>query len=526
MMAEATAYLKAFEGAENVCKNLSPTLLIEKAILRGEGMLTANGAFAARTGKYTGRSPEDKYIVGSEATNPEIDWSKVNKPFDWEKFEPLFRRVLVHLADRDLFVVDGYAGASPSYRLPVRVITEMAWHNLFARTVLIRPTPEELADFEPAFTIVDVSRFHAVPDVDGTRSETFIILDFESRICLIGGTEYAGEIKKAVFTILNYLLPVRGVLPMHCSTNQGAAGDVALFFGLSGTGKTTLSSDPDRQLIGDDEHGWSDDGVFNFEGGSYAKCIRLSREGEPQIWSAIRYGTVLENVVVDPVTREPDFDNADLTENTRAAYPIDYIPGAIESGQGAHPNTLFFLTADAFGVLPPVSRLSTEQAMYHFLSGYTSKLAGTERGVTLPEATFSTCFGAPFMPLPPTVYAELLGHRLEKHDAKCFLINTGWTGGPYGTGHRMDLGATRRILHAALNGDLDHVEYVTDPVFGLHVPLTCPGVRSEILQPRNTWADRTAYDAAAARLAVRFIDNFHKFDKVSQAVRNAGPQIK
>ncbi|MGO8671734.1 MAG: phosphoenolpyruvate carboxykinase (ATP) [Capsulimonadaceae bacterium] len=522
-MPDSATYLRTLLQSGNVHHNLPASALIEEAIRRGEGILSDTGAFVVRTGKYTGRSPDDKFIVGSPETDPDIDWGKVNRPFDPNRFEPLFGRVLAHLAGRDLFVFDGYGGADPDYRLPVRVVTEAAWHNLFARQLLIRPTSEEMAGFEPEFTIINAGKFQGVPEIDGTKSETFILLDLKRKIVLIGGTEYAGEIKKSVFTILNYLLPNRNVFPMHCSANTGATGDVALFFGLSGTGKTTLSADPQRCLIGDDEHGWSDTGVFNFEGGCYAKCIRLSRDGEPQIWSAIHYGTVLENVVINSSTRQADFDNASLTENTRAAYPIDFIPGAILSGTGRHPRTVFFLTADVFGVLPPIARLTADQAMYHFLSGYTSRLAGTERGITTPTTAFSTCFGAPFMPLAPVRYARMLGQRLAQHDATCFLVNTGWTGGPYGVGHRMDLATTRHILSAALRGDLNDVEYTRDSIFGLHVPVSCPEVPAHILQARNTWENGDAYDETATQLASKFVENFKQFSGVDDAIRDAGP---
>jgi phosphoenolpyruvate carboxykinase (ATP) len=503
--------------------NLSIPELIEHALMRGEGMIASNGAFVVRTGKYTGRSPEDKFIDRSVETDHDVDWGKVNKPFEPAMFDRLFARMLAYLGDRDIYVFDGFAGADPAYRLPVRVITEKAWHSLFINRVLIRPSRDEPASALSPFTIIDAAGFAAVPEIDGTRSETFIILDFEKRIGLIGGTEYAGEIKKCVFTVLNYLLPHQDVLPMHCSANVGKEGDTALFFGLSGTGKTTLSADPERNLIGDDEHAWSDHGVFNFEGGCYAKCIRLSPYTEPEIWSAIRYGAVLENVVLDPKTREPDYNDASLTENTRAAYPLDHIPGVVIPSIGGHPKTIIFLTADAFGVLPPVARLTTEQAMYYFLSGYTSKLAGTERGVTTPQPTFSACFGAPFMPLSPVRYAALLGQKLEQHDVRCYLLNTGWTGGAYGTGRRMDLNVTRALLANALGGGLDEVPYVTDQTFGLRIPTHCPGVDASLLQPRQTWPDPVEYDLAAAQLAAQFIDNFKRFGSVPDSVRFAGP---
>lgn len=516
--------LLSFQGCR-LYSNLPVAALVEEAIRRGEGVLADNGALAVDTGKYTGRSPGDKFIDDDAETDREVDWGAVNQPFQTEQFNHLLARVMAYFQGRDLFVFDGFAGADPQYRLPIRVVTEMAWHNLFARQLFLRPTPEELAVHQPAFTIIDAGRFLADPELDGTKTETFIILDFEKKVALIGGTEYAGEIKKSVFTILNYLLPHQNVFPMHCSANQGPQGDVALFFGLSGTGKTTLSADPERRLIGDDEHGWSDKGVFNFEGGCYAKCIHLSRAGEPEIYGAIRYGAVLENVALDSSTRQPLYDDASHTENTRAAYPLDFIPNALVPSHAGHPQTILFLTADAFGVLPPLARLTKEQAMYHFLSGYTSKLAGTERGVKAPEATFSTCFGAPFMPLPPTRYAEMLGERLERHGAACYLVNTGWSGGAYGTGTRMDLNATRAMVRAALSGALKDIAFAPDPAFGLLVPETCPGVPTDILLPRKTWANPAEYDAAARRLAERFAANFERFAEAVPHLISAGPKI-
>ncbi len=506
----------------------SVSQLIETALDRGEGRLADTGAFTVATGKYTGRSPGDKFIVEDDLTRGEIAWGKVNQPFSPDAFDRLYDRVEQYLSElpNPPSVFDGYGGADPRTRLKVRVVTEYAWHSLFAKQLLIRP--EETGDEfvgEPDFTIIDAANFKAVPERDGTKSETFIIVNFTRRIVLIGGTEYAGEIKKSVFTLLNFLLPVNhGVFPMHCSANIGrGAGDVALFFGLSGTGKTTLSADPSRDLIGDDEHGWSDEGVFNFEGGCYAKCIHLSQSGEPQIWDAIKYGTVLENVVLNEAGHA-DYDDASLTENTRAAYPLDYIPGAVIPSVGVHPSTVIFLTADAFGVLPPISRLTEEQAMYHFLSGYTSKLAGTERGVTEPQTTFSTCFGAPFLPLAPERYARMLGERLTRHASACYLVNTGWSGGPYGVGQRMKLSLTRAMISAALSGELKDAPTTPDPVFGLHVPLACPGVEdASLLQPRNTWADKEAYDRQAADLAQRFAENFKRFADVPEEIRAAGP---
>ena len=523
-MAELKADALGFTHIGTVHNNLSVSQLIEAAIRRGEGEIASNGAFAVRTGKYTGRSPGDKFVVDNEASHNQVGWGAVNQPFDPATFDKLLGRAEAYLQAKELFVFDAYAGADPAFRLCVRVITETAWQSLFAHQLFIRPTADELATFEPDFTIINAGKFQAKPSRDGTKTETGIMLDFERKIGLIVGTEYAGEIKKSVFTILNFLLPQQHVFPMHCSANVAAEGRVALFFGLSGTGKTTLSADPERRLIGDDEHGWSDNGVFNFEGGCYAKCIKLSEKTEPQIWSAIRYGSVLENVVLDPATRIPDYDAATYTENTRVAYPIDFIPGAVIPSIGGHPSTVVFLTADAFGVLPPISRLTPEQAMYHFLSGYTSKLAGTERGVTTPQTTFSTCFGAPFMPLPPSRYAALLGEKLAKHGATCYLVNTGWSGGPYGIGKRMNLDLTRHMVGAAVSGLLDEVETDIDPIFGLHIPRSCPGVPSEVLRPRETWADPAAYDAQAKDLAARFVENFKKYEPVPEAVKAGGPR--
>ncbi|MCH8030860.1 MAG: phosphoenolpyruvate carboxykinase (ATP), partial [Bacteroidetes bacterium] len=443
-----------------------------------------------------------------------------------EKFDGVLERMLGYLQDRDIFVRDCWAGADESYRLPVRVITESAWHNMFARNMFIQPTAQELESFEPAFTVIQVPGFHAVPESDGTNSEVCVLASFARRLVLIGGTSYAGEIKKSVFSILNYLLPAQGVLPMHASANVGPDGDSAIFFGLSGTGKTTLSADPERVLVGDDEHGWSDDGVFNFEGGCYAKAIKLSPEGEPEIYNTTKqFGTLVENVVLNE-DRSIDFDDATITQNTRISYPIWMIPNASETGMGGHPKTVVFLTADAFGVLPPISKLTPEQAMYHFLSGYTAKVAGTERGVTEPIATFSACFGEPFMVLPPTRYADMLGEKIRTHGAQVFLVNTGWTGGPYGTGSRMKLAYTRRMVNAALNGELDDVEMITDPFFGLAIPVEIEGVPTEVLNPRSTWDSPDAYDAKARELAGMFADNFEKYaEVVGDAVSNVGPLI-
>jgi phosphoenolpyruvate carboxykinase (ATP) len=504
--------------------NLSVSQLIEMALERKEGTLASTGAFQAYTGKYTGRSPKDKFIVNEPSVTNDIDWGAVNQPISEQQFERLYQKAQDYMAGKELFVFDGFGGADLAYRLPIRVINEYAWHNLFVRQLFVRPTQEELTTHKAEFTVIALPGLKADPAVDGTKSETFICVSFEKKIVLIGGTEYAGEMKKSIFSILNYLLPGQGVLPMHCSANVGKEGDVALFFGLSGTGKTTLSADPNRNLIGDDEHGWTDHGVFNFEGGCYAKCIGLSEEKEPQIWQAIRFGSVLENVVLDPDSRIADYNDVKITENTRAAYPIDYISNAVIPGVSGHPNVVIFLTADAFGVLPPISKLTKEQAMYHFLSGFTSKLAGTERGVTEPEATFSTCFGAPFLPLRPIVYAQMLGEKIEKHQAKVYLVNTGWIGGSYGVGKRVNLSYTRAMVTAALNGSIEQAKFTADPVFGVLRPDTVEGVPSEVLTPRNTWQDKEAYDSKARDLAGRFIENFKKFADVGEDIKKAGPK--
>ena len=505
--------------------NLSVAQLVEAAVERGEAILTNSGALQAETGKYTGRSPKDKFIVDEKSVRDKIAWGNVNRPIEAARFDKLYQDVMEYLNGKELFVFDGFAGADPAYRMPIRIVNEYAWHNLFVHQLFVRPSEEELAKHKAEFTVIAAPGFEADPAVHGTNSETFIIVSFEKKVVLIGGTQYAGEMKKSIFSIMNYILPENNVLSMHCSSNVGDNGTVALFFGLSGTGKTTLSADPTRRLIGDDEHGWSDQGVFNVEGGCYAKCINLSAEKEPQIWNAIKFGTVLENVVVDPQSRATDFDDASLTENTRAAYPVDYIPGAMIPGVAGHPDTIIFLTADAFGVLPPISKLTKEQAMYHFLSGYTSKLAGTERGVTEPESTFSTCFGSPFLPLQPAVYAEMLGEKITKHKANVYLVNTGWSGGPYGVGKRMNLKYTRAMVTAAINGELESVGYTADPIFGLGVPNEVPGVPSEVLQPRNTWTNKQEYDQKAKELAESFIANFDKFSGLSKEITEAGPKV-
>ncbi len=524
LMSKAALTQYGLTNLGNVYWNLPAPLLIEHALARKEGVLAANGAFTAVTGVYTGRSPKDKFIVSHRESSQKIWWGDINHPVSSENFETLRLSLAAYLQERDVYVLDAAVGADPEYRMPVQVITELAWHNLFARQLFLRSTPTDAQSKLPGFTVICVPNFKTNPAIHGTRSEAAVILDFEQRLVLIAGTHYAGEIKKSIFTVLNFLLPAQDVLPMHCSANVGAQNDVTLFFGLSGTGKTSLSTDPQRPLIGDDEHGWGENGVFNFEGGCYAKCIHLSRKYEPHIWNAIRFGAVYENVVLKEGSREPDYDDGSLTENTRAAYPIDFIDDVIESGMGGHPNVIIFLSADSFGVLPPISKLTTEQAMYYFLSGYTSKLAGTERGVTTPQATFSSCFGAEFLPLSPIEYANLLRDRIEKHQARCYLINTGWTGGPYGVGERININYTRSMVRAAISGALEQVETVTDAVFGLHVPVSCPDVPEAMLIPRNTWADKDAYDQQSVDLAARFKKNFAKFELSSDEVRNAGPR--
>jgi len=497
-------------SAKNVYRNLTVPELIEHAIRNGEARLAANGALVSETGKYTGRTPKDKCVVREPSTEADMWWDN-NAEISEQDFDRLYTKATATLPSKSLYVVDTIAGADPEFQVRCRFVVEKAWHALFIRQLLIRPTVEQLATFEPDWIVLDLSTESCVPEVDGTRGDALIALNFAARRVLILGTQYAGEMKKSVFTIMNLLLPKRGVLSMHCSANIGGDDSVALFFGLSGTGKTTLSADPSRRLIGDDEHGWTDRGVFNIEGGCYAKCIKLSQEGEPQIWNAIRFGSVLENVVLR-ADRTPDFDDASITENTRCAYPVDFIDGAVIPSVGGHPTNIFFLTCDAFGVLPPISRLSPEQAMYHFLNGYTAKVAGTEAGVTEPSATFSTCFGAPFLPLRPKVYADMLGEKIARHGSKVWLVNTGWSGGPFGVGSRIRLAYTRAMLRAALHGALDSVPTQKDPVFGLEVPISCPDVPSEILSPRNTWSDGAAYDAKARELFTMFEDNFKRYE--------------
>ncbi|MCH7632801.1 MAG: phosphoenolpyruvate carboxykinase (ATP) [Planctomycetes bacterium] len=505
--------------------NLPAPQLYEHAIRNGEAKLAANGAMVCTTGPHTGRSPNDKFLVDEETTTKDIWWGKFNRSITPAQFDQLHQRVVKHYQTKDLYVRDMFAGADESSRLSIRVITETAWHNLFASQLFIRPQPGSTGDYRPEFTILNAPTCHADPATDGTNSEAFIVISFQKKLVLIGGTAYAGEIKKSVFTIMNYLLPKAGVLSMHCSANIGTDGDTALFFGLSGTGKTTLSADPNRRLIGDDEHGWGADGVFNIEGGCYAKCIHLTEEAEPQIFNAIRFGAVLENVVMDESTRNLDYESSELTENTRAAYPLEHIDNALIPSVAANPKNVVFLTCDAFGVLPPISKLTPDQAMYHFLSGYTAKVAGTEKGVTEPTATFSACFGAPFLPLPPETYATMLGQRLAAHKADCWLVNTGWTGGGYGVGKRMNLAQTRAMVNAALSGKLSDVAFVEDPIFSLFVPQSCPQVPSEVLSPRGTWRDGGAYDAKARHLAELFMANFKTFENASSNVVAAGPRI-
>ncbi|AWK47274.1 phosphoenolpyruvate carboxykinase (ATP) [Bacillus velezensis] len=525
-LVDLTADLQVLLASPNVHHNLSAPKLTEKVISRNEGTLTSTGAVRATTGAYTGRSPKDKFIVREQSTENQIDWGAVNQPISEEAFEKLYAKVVSYLKQRDeLFVFEGFAGADEKYRLPITVVNEFAWHNLFARQLFIRPETDERDTQAQPFTILSAPHFKADPETDGTHSETFIIVSFEKRVILIGGTEYAGEMKKSIFSIMNFLLPQQDILPMHCSANVGEKGDVALFFGLSGTGKTTLSADADRKLIGDDEHGWSDSGVFNIEGGCYAKCINLSEEKEPQIFRAIRFGSVLENVVLDEKTGEADYDNSFYTENTRAAYPIEMIGNIVQPSIAGHPQAIVFLTADAFGVLPPISKLTKEQAMYHFLSGYTSKLAGTERGVTSPQTTFSTCFGSPFLPLPAHVYAEMLGHKIDEHGVQVFLVNTGWTGGGYGVGERMKLSYTRAMVKAAIEGRLNQTDMTADSIFGLRSPVHVPGVPDEVLQPENTWSDKQAYNEKALFLANEFKENFKKFSHADSIAKAGGPLV-
>ncbi|MBF0842609.1 phosphoenolpyruvate carboxykinase (ATP) [Mammaliicoccus lentus] len=508
---------------ETTLKQLSRSELYKHILESGEGVLTESGAIRMETGKYTGRSPKDKFIVEEEDTEQDIDWGSINQPISEHSFLNLYDQVIDYLNQKSqLYVFNGYAGADESTRLDLRVINELPWHNLFAQNMFIRPeTKEEALNINPNFTIISAPGFKADPEKDGTNSETFIITSFKHRVILIGGTEYAGEMKKGIFSVMNYLLPKKGIMSMHCSANVGYNNDVALFFGLSGTGKTTLSADPNRKLIGDDEHGWNENGVFNIEGGCYAKTVSLSQEKEPQIYDAIRYGTVLENVGVQK-DGTVDYDDTTLTENTRAAYPIDFIDNIVQPSIAGHPNTIIFLTADAFGVLPPISKLDKSQAMYHFLSGFTSKLAGTERGVTSPQPVFSTCFGSPFLPLHATEYAELLGKLIDEHGVDVYLVNTGWTGGEYGVGSRMELKYTRSMIRRAISGEIKNSEFIQDEIFGLNIPKHVAGVPSEILYPRNTWVSQEAYDEKAKQLAKDFKENFSKFGEASEHIQEEG----
>lgn len=507
-----------------VYRNLSPAVLTEKALARGEGKLSETGALVTYTGKYTGRSPDDKFIVDVPSVHDDIEWGKVNVPITEEKFNAIYNKMMAYLQGREIFIFDGFAGANPHYATSFRVVTEQAAQNLFIHQLLLRPTEEQLKTFKQDYTLIAAPGFKCIPEVDGVNSEAAILVNYEKRMVIVAGSAYAGEIKKSVFSVMNYLMPKKGVFPMHCSANIGHDGDSALFFGLSGTGKTTLSADPNRKLIGDDEHGWCDEGVFNFEGGCYAKCINLSKENEPQIWDAIKFGSLVENVVMDEETRMLDFDDGSVTENTRAGYPVEYIPNCVIPGVGGQPKTVIFLTADAFGVLPPVSKLDNDQAMYHFVSGYTSKLAGTERGIKEPQTTFSTCFGAPFLPLPASRYAEMLGECINKYKSNVYLVNTGWSGGPAGEVPRMSIKVTRAIVTAALNGELAKSEFKLDPIFNVLVPTSCPGVPAEVLNPREAWKDKAAYDAKAKDLAARFVKNFQKYKNMPAHIVEAGPK--
>lgn len=518
------------EGASKVYWNLPAARIYEHVARNREGLISLDGPLVTMTGRHTGRSPNDRFLVRDATSEHDVWWGKVNRPITPEQYHDLKRQLLAYFSGREIYVFDGHAGADVAHRLSVRVVTEFAWHSLFAQNMFRRESdPEILRNFEPEFTVLSAPGFHADPETSGLASSTFIILNLSERCVLIGGTSYAGEIKKSIFTVMNHRLPEQGVLPMHCSANYGAdASEVCLFFGLSGTGKTTLSADPDRTLIGDDEHGWSDQGVFNMEGGCYAKVIRLSPTGEPDIYATTRrFGTILENVVIDPETRRIDLDDSSLTENTRSSYPIDQISNADLDGRGGHPRNVIFLTCDAFGVLPPIAKLDRAQALYHFLSGYTAKVAGTEKGVTEPTATFSTCFGAPFMPRHPSVYAEMLGEKLDKHGVRVWMINTGWTGGPHGIGGRIPLDLTRRLVGAALSGELDEVDSAADSIFGISVPTQITGVPNTILRPRDTWRDPSIYDAKAAELAEMFQNNFRQFaDRVGAEVLKAGPVVR
>ena len=507
-----------------VYRNLTPAKLVEKALCRGEGKLSATGALCVTTGKYTGRSPDDKFIVDSKGVHDDIAWGKVNVPTTQEVFDALYEKMVAYLQNREIFIFDGYAGADPKYTKAFRIVNELASQNLFIHQLLLRPTEEQLKSYVPDFTIIAAPGFKCVPERDHTHSEAAIMIDYEKKLVLIAGSQYSGEIKKSVFSVMNYLKPKQGVVPMHCSANIGEKCNTAIFFGLSGTGKTTLSADPDRKLIGDDEHGWADDSVFNFEGGCYAKCIDLTEEREPEIYRAIKFGSLVENVIIDEETRQADYADGSLTENTRVGYPVDYIPNAAIPGIGGTPKTVIFLTADAYGVMPPISKLNAKQAQYYFVSGFTSKLAGTERGITSPVPTFSTCFGAPFMPLDPSVYAEMLEKKVQQSGANVYLVNTGWCGN---SGKRMNLKYTRAMVTAALNGELEKAQFVTDPYFGVQVPTSCPGVPDEQMIPAKQWGDDQAgYEKKAKELAHSFVENFKKYTHMPEDVVAAGPKAE
>jgi len=517
------AQLSAFGiKPSKVHRNLSTDDMVAIAVERKEGVVNSTGSLSVNTGKYTGRSPDDRFLVYDDTTHDTVDWGKINHQFPSGKFEKLFEKMKDFVDNKELFVFDGFVGADPGTRLPIRVINDHVWQSMFSSNLFIRPTTEELEKHEPEFTILCINDFLADPEIDGTRTDVFILIDLTRKIVLIGGTEYAGEMKKSMFGIMNFLLPDRNIFPMHCSANIGEKGDTALFFGLSGTGKTTLSADPNRKLIGDDEHGWSDNGTFNFEGGCYAKCINLSQEAEPEIWNAIKPGALLENVALND--NVPDYDDNSLTENTRVGYPLDFIPGAVIPSVGGNPRVIVFLTADALGVLPPVSRLTKEGAMYHFMSGYTSKLAGTERGIKEPKSVFSQCFGAPFMPRPASVYAKLLGEKINQHNTVVYLVNTGWSGGAYGVGKRIKIKYSRAMVTAAISGSLDIVKYRHDDLLNLDIPTEVEGVPSEILDPKHTWVDKDSYDLSAKKLAQMFVENFRKFENVSDEIIAAGPK--
>ncbi len=516
-------------GLSNVAAaywNLTPSQLVEDTILREEGVLADNGALAIDTGEFTGRSPKDRFIVEDDITRDSVWWGNINIKFDAKKFDALYNRVTAYLSGKEVYVRDAYACSSEEYRLNLRLVSEFPYSSMFAYNMFLRPNPNEIESFDPEWNIICAPGFKADPEIDGTRQHNFAVMNFSKKILLIGGTGYTGEIKKGIFSALNFILPYqKSVLSMHCSANVGDQGDSAVFFGLSGTGKTTLSSDPNRKLIGDDEHGWDDTSIFNFEGGCYAKCIDLSRDKEPQIYDAIKFGALLENINFKEGTSEVDYTDGEKTENTRVSYPIYHIDNIQEGSIAGHPKNIFFLTCDAYGVLPPISKLTPGQAMYHFISGYTAKVAGTEAGITEPQTAFSACFGAPFMPLHPTKYAEMLGEKMEKHEVNVWLINTGWSGGEYGVGSRLKLSYTRSMITAALNGELDHVNYINHEIFGLAMPGECPNVPDEILNPKNTWDDKTAYDQKANKLAEAFINNFKQFEEfANDEIMEAAPK--